>query len=228
MQLTIRYIIAFFLLMLLVQEAHEVAHLLADKIVGGCGGTRYFLYWDLCEAAPLKQVVTTALAGPFLTYLFMWIGFFMLGNNPSAVQKSWGFTLIMGSVPLLRMQSLVLRGGDELLSFRKIMEPGAPFKGAAMISGSLLILLMTVPPLWRAFKNAGNKKRLLVFAAFFILPYVVVMLFQKIFLAPAMKATLLREPLGWTGLNWLVIVDIVLLIFFAITWRSIPALFRKR
>ncbi len=225
---TLRYLIAFLLLMLLMQEAHEIAHLLTDKLVGGCGGTRYFMYLDLCEASSTAKVITTALAGPFITYLFMWIGYFMLAGNPSLRQKSWGFTLIMAAVPLSRMQSLVLRGGDELLSFRRMLEPNPPFKGAAMIVGSLLILLATVPPLWRAFKNTGHKNRILTFAAFLILPYIIVDVLQKLLLKPGMKVTLLESPLGSQSLTWLVLIDIALLVFFVLTYRSIAALFRQR
>lgn len=227
MKMHLRYIIAFLLLMLLIQEAHEITHMLTDGALHGCGGTRYFLFWDLCTTGPTTEVVITALAGPFMNYLFMWMGYSLLSNSATAVQKSWGFTFIMAALPLSRLQSLVLRGGDELLSFRKIMDPNPPFKGAPVIMGSLLILLLTVPPLWRAYKNAGNYK-LLVFAGFFILPYIFTALLQKAIMNTGIKTGLLNAPTGWSALTWLVLLDLVLLLLFVITRKSIATLFGQR
>jgi hypothetical protein len=228
MQVSSRYIIAFLLLLLLIQEAHELSHFFTGLLVGGCGGTRYFLYWLLCETGPTGAVVITAFAGPFINYLFMWIGYALLRKPASMQQKSWGFTFIMAALPLARIQAIVFRGGDEILAFHKMSDPGPPFKGFAVIMGSLLILLLTLPPLWKAFKSTVNlKNRWLLFISFLLGPLLFDIALQQLVMKTGLKTALLLSP-GLFGIpSWLAVVDFVLLLSFMLIRKRISSLFRQ-
>ncbi len=227
MHITLRYITGFLLLCLLVQEAHEIAHMLADHLLNGCGGTRYFLYWQLCETGNAYKVARTALAGPFINFFFMWLGYGLLAKNTTVKQKSYGFTFIMATLPLQRLQAFVFRGSDEITAFKKFMSPAESFKGAALIAGLLLIAALLAPPLYRAFKYLEGKNQWLTMLAFLCLPFIIGLWFQHIGANESVRTFLLSSP-GISFLpSWLVVLDILLLLLFIPVAKSIGYLFSR-
>jgi hypothetical protein len=227
MHITLRYIIAFLLLCLLVQEAHEIAHMLTDHFLNGCGGIRYFLYWVLCDTGNANKVAPTALAGPFVNFFFLWLGYGLLAKKTTVKQKSYGFTFIMATLPLQRLQAFVFRGSDEITAFKKMMSPAEPFKGAAFIAGLLLISLLLAPPLYRSFKYLEGKNQWLTMLAFLILPFIISLAFQHLGGNETVKAFLLSSP-GISFLpTWLGVLDILLLLLFIPVAKSIGNLFSK-
>jgi len=225
MHITLRYAIALLLLCIVVQEAHEIAHMLTDHLLQGCGGTRYFLYWQLCETGDAKKVAITALAGPFVNFILLFYGYVLLGKTKSRQQKSRGITIIMATLPLQRLQAFVFRGSDEITAFKKLMSPAEPFKGAALIAGLLLILLFLVPALYRAFKNLEGKNQWLNMLALLVVPFIVALACQH-FGAIASVRTFLLSPTHvlWTP-SWLGILDVLLLLLYLMVAKNIDRLF---
>jgi hypothetical protein len=225
MKITLSYLIALLLLCLLIQEAHEIAHMGANKLLHGCGGMRYFLYWQLCETGDAYTVARTALAGPFVNFFCMWLGYGMLAKNTTLKQKSIGFTFIMATLPLQRLQAFVFRGSDEITAFKKFMWPAEPFKGAGLIAGLTLIVVLTLPPLYKSFKYLKGKNQWPAMLAFLILPFMIGLLFQHIGANEAVKTFLLSSPGVSFSLSWLALLDLLLLLLFLPVATSIGRLF---
>ena len=213
MKLSFRYLIAFLLLSVLVQEAHEIAHQLINGLFQVCSGTRYFLYWEMCDADSKIDFTILALVGPFVNFLLFTIGYYLLRNAGTSIQKSYGFSIIMAANPLQRLQAIVFRGSDEIAAFKKIFGPVEPIKGIAVLAGLALTLLFVIPALYRAFKLSKNKNAILVFLSCLLLSYAVTLLLQKAFLQTGIKTSLL-QPSGLAGFSWLVWMDIVLVLLF--------------
>jgi hypothetical protein len=226
MQLNFRYLIAFLLLSLLVQEAHEIAHMLLNGMLQVCSGTRYFLYWEMCDADNKSSFAALALIGPFVNFILMAIGFLFLSNASGLAKKSIGFTLIMAANPLQRLQALIFRGSDEIAAFKKIFGPVEPIKGIAVMAGLLLTLVFVVPALFRAWTTAKQKNALLIFLICLVLPYVFTIAMQSAFLKTSLKSTLL-ETSGLMGFSWLVWLDIVLVLLFLPFAKYLKTLFTK-
>lgn len=227
MQVTIRYSIAFLLLCLLVQEAHEIAHMTANKLLNGCGGVRYFLYWQLCDTGDKYSVVLTAFAGPLINFLFMWCGYKLLAKNTTVKEKSYGFTFIMATLPLQRLQAFVFRGSDEIIAVKKLMPPAEPFKGAAVLAGLMLILVLMAPPLYRAFKYLEGKNKWFTILAFLFIPFFVGLIFQHLGANESIRAFLLSSPGVSQQPSWLALLDIVLLLLFIFVAKSVGNLFTR-
>jgi hypothetical protein len=226
MRITPRYSIAFLLLCLLLQELHEAAHLLADRLTINCG-TRYFLYWQTCEQGNKYAVAAIAFAGPLTNFIFMSIGFLLLSKRSGTVQRSIGFSLVLACIPLQRLQALVYRGSDEITGFRKLMLPAEPFKGAAVIAGILLMLLFIVPSLYRAFPSIRTKGRWVVMGVFLIIPFLVSYSLQQLLAGEHAREMLLSAPTGFLP-SRLVLLDIMLVILFIPFAKSIGQLFSVR
>lgn len=226
MQLNFRYLIGFLLLCLIVQEAHEIAHMLLNGMLQVCSGTRYFLYWEMCDADNKATFTALALIGPFVNFLLMTIGYIFLSNASSLGKKSIGFTLIMAANPLQRLQSIIFRGSDEIAAFKKIFAPVEPFKGIAVIAGLLLTLVFVVPALLRAWSTAKQKNGILVFLVCLVLPYVFTIAVQSAYLKSSLKSSLL-ESSGLLGFSWLIWLDIVLVLLFLPLAKYLKTLFNK-
>jgi hypothetical protein len=151
----------------------------------------------------------------------------LLANSTTAKQKSYGFTFIMATLPLQRLQAFVFRGSDEITAFKKFIWPAEPFKGAAMMAGLLLIILLLTPPLYRVFKCLKGKNQWLIMLAFLLLPFTAMILFQHIGANESVKTFLLSS----TGISllpsWLSVLDVFLLLLFIPFAKSIGNLFRK-
>jgi hypothetical protein len=226
MRITFRYATAFLLLCLLLQELHEGAHLLADRLTINCG-TRYFLFWQMCEQGGKYASAAIAFAGPLTNFIIIVIGFLLLSRKSGPVQKSIGFSLVLACIPLQRLQALVYRGSDEITGFRKLMQPAEPFKGAAVVAGIILMLLFIIPALYRAFAVTGVKNRGLVFAGFLVFPFVVNYVLQQMLAGAHARNILISSPASFLP-SWLVLLDIMMLILFVPLAKSISQLFPAR
>jgi uncharacterized membrane protein len=212
-RLTIGSLLAFLIVTLLLHEAHEMAHHVSGWIVCGCHGTRDFLYWQLCNDCHSSFVsIVTGFAGPLVTYFFMWCGFVLLHPSNNIGKKQTGFVLVMAALPLPRLLGAAGRGGDEINTMRRVFDEQEVFKGAAVIAGGLIVLLLSIPPLWRAFRSIKNKQRLLIFLAFLVLPWLLDdLVITRLLQGYLTKTGILMEPV-YFGIPVLVIVwDILLL-----------------
>lgn len=223
MKITLRYSIAFLLLCLLLQEVHEIAHMLVDRLTVNCG-TRFFLYWKLCEEGSNIQVAMVAFAGPIVNFILLIAGYKLLAKQSSAVQKSWGFSLVMATLPLQRLQAFVFRGSDEILGFKKLMLPTEPFKGAGLIAGLVLILLFIVPALCRVYSNIKTKNSWLILIVFLVIPFFVAYAAQQSLAFESARRMLLSSPASFLP-SWLLLLDIFLLLLFIPLRKNLGQLF---
>ncbi|HEX2847453.1 MAG TPA: hypothetical protein VHN59_12975 [Chitinophagaceae bacterium] len=223
LQFNLTSLLAFLILVLLLHEAHESAHYLSAWLLCGCPPARDFLVWEFCSSCSEKQFILTSFAGPLVTYAFMWWGFSLLRPTTSAWQKTIGFALVTGALPLPRWLSAIDRGGDEISTLRHVFAGAQTYQGALL--GGLIVLLFTVPPVWRAFKAIRNKQRILIILAFLVIPWILDRLLVEEFLNGKLAATgVLMLPV-YAGIPLLVILwQLFLLTAFALTARKLKYL----
>jgi hypothetical protein len=223
-------LLGFFILVLLLHEAHELGHHLSARLVCGCWSTRDFLYWpQFCsDCHPPYGMVIFSFAGPLINYLFMWIGFILLRQSNPVEKKCIGFVLVMAALPLPRLLAAAGRGGDEVNTMRLIFDGQETFKGAPVIAGGLIVLLLSLPPLWRAFRSIRNKQRLLIFSAFLVVPWQLdELMITKLLNGSLASSGFLMEPV-YFGIPLLIIAwEIILLAGFLLTRRQLSCLLAK-
>lgn len=224
LQFNLTSLLAFFILVLLLHEAHESAHYFSAWLLCGCPPTRDFLIWKLCSSCTNQNLfILASFAGPLITYAFMWWGFSLLRATTSSWQKTIGFALVLGVLPLPRWLAAVDRGGDEISTLRHVFTGGQTYQGVLL--GGLIVLLFTVPPVWRAFKAIRNKQRILILLAFLVIPWILDRLLVEKFLNGKLVASgVLMSPV-YAGIPLLVILwQLFLLIAFALTARKLKYL----
>lgn len=199
-------LIALFILVLLLHEAHESAHYFTAWLVCGCPGDRDFLVWKLCRTcAGMDKFLIASFAGPFVTYSFMWIGFYLMRPSATIKQKTIGFAMTVGALPLPRWLAAIDKGGDEISTLRHVFTGGQTF--LAVIIGGVIVLLFTLPPVWRAFRTIKNKYSIPILLAFLVIPWILDRLIVEKYLNNKLAASgLWMEPvyagiptivLGW-------------------------------
>ncbi len=224
LQFNLTSLLAFFILVLLLHEAHESAHYFSAWLLCGCPPTRDFLIWKLCSSCTNQNLfILASFAGPLITYAFMWWGFSLLRATASSWQKTIGFALVLGALPLPRWLAAVDKGGDEISTLRHVFTGGQTYQGVLL--GGLIVLLFTVPPVWRAFKAIRNKQRILILLAFLAIPWILDRLLVEKFLNGKLVASgVLMSPV-YAGIPLLVILwQVFLLIAFALTARKLKYL----
>jgi hypothetical protein len=198
------FIVAFLLLVLLLHELHEWAHQLAGRFMCGCWPIRDFLYWNLCPACNNNtHLVWVGASGPFFTYFFMWLGVYLINKQKTWLTSGWGTVFILATLPLSRLMAIAFKGGDEIMAFRNWFAGHEPFKGAAVVCGGAVVLLLTIPPVWLAYKTIKNRPRLLFFSLLLVLPLLMDKLIIEGLLMPLLKKGFLAHP-GFAGAPLLV------------------------
>jgi hypothetical protein len=223
-QFHIGSLLSFFILVLLIHEAHELGHHLSTRLVCGYWCTRDFLFWSpLCSGClPPYGMIIFSFAGPLINYLFMWTGFILLHPSKPVEKRYIGFALVMAALPLPRLLAAAGRGGDEVNTTRLIFDTHETFKGAPVIAGGLIVLLLSLPPLWRAFRTIRNKQRLLIFLAFLVIPWQLdELVITKVLNGYLASSGFIMKPV-YFGIPLLIIIwEIILLAGFLITRRQL-------
>ncbi|MDR3713435.1 MAG: hypothetical protein P4L51_11500 [Puia sp.] len=174
LKLTPAYVLSFLSLVFLVHELHDWAHVIAARFICGCWGLRTFDYWTFCahcNTDPEFQALAW-FAGPAVSYIVVWTGWWLMDPRSSPKRKSLGFSLLFSALPFTRILAAAVGGGDETLGLRQIFqqEDGGNHHLVA-VAGLLLVLALTVVPLVRALNILpGWLARLLVFVPFLLLP----------------------------------------------------------
>ncbi len=180
---------------LLLREIHEWGHQLAGKLFCGYWPSRDFMYWNLpADGNTGDSFILIALGGPFLTFIVFWLGWWLLRKGKKAMQDALGMVLIFASIPFTRLMAVMFKGGDEILAFRTIFSPKEPFAGAAVITGAVLVMVLTIPPLVLAYKKLNGNPML--FIALLILPFLI----DKVVLEGVMNPLLKKGFLSAKGL----------------------------
>jgi hypothetical protein len=167
-KLTPQFVLTFLALTFVMHEAHEIVHTSIGRLICGCWGERDFNGWGLCngcfEQNPISILAT--FAGPIFTFIMIWIGTFLIGQDKSDRQKVMGFSLIFANMPFARILTAAIGGGDEVWGLNQLLK-NHPL---AWTIGLLLILAITIIPLVKSFKLIANKRKIGWFLLFFLAP----------------------------------------------------------
>jgi len=151
------FAIAFLLLMFLCLQAHEFAHYIVGMFL--YPGPKYLTFayvWGVDAYTEVRLAETAA--GPLLTYALTWIGMFLLLKYRK--YALFGCSLIFANVAFDRIVFGAFIGDEHDIG-EFIGHPFAVF---------FFIILLVLPPLLIAYKSIKNKRKLLVFFSFLILP----------------------------------------------------------
>ncbi|CAG5067463.1 hypothetical protein DYBT9623_00184 [Dyadobacter sp. CECT 9623] len=171
LRITPRFTVTFLALVFVLHEAHEIAHTVTGRLICGCWGQRDFNVWGVCEGCAEQKpfVVLATFAGPLFTFLMIWFGAFLIKSDKTAKQKALGFSLIFANLPFARILGTALGSGDEVWGFNSILDN----KPLSWIFGFLLVLLLSIYPLWKAFKLIENRKKIAWFLLFLLAPILI-------------------------------------------------------
>jgi hypothetical protein len=170
LHITWKYFFAFIAFTFLMYETHELVHTAVGRLLCGCWGQRDFNVWDVCSdcAHSVKITSIATFAGPVYTFILTWIGAFLIKNN-SPGKKSFGFALVFANIPLGRIATALMKGGDEVFGL-KIIFHNVNTHLSPWIMGLSFVLLGALPPLFISYLALPKKRRVLYFLGFFTLP----------------------------------------------------------
>ena len=176
-RLSASYVVAFTLLLLIMMETHEIVHISVGRLLCGCWGTRDFNVWSLCEGCQESQPLwwLATLAGPVFSFMVMWWGMFWL-RSPDRQKQALGFAFIFCNIPFGRITTVMMGGGDEMVVLRHLLRGYVSLQQTIWI-GSVLLLLLGVPPIINAYKYLTNKRKWLYIAGFLTLPLLFLLLY---------------------------------------------------
>jgi hypothetical protein len=152
-------------------------HQLLHHVVGGilCGKVGYLTFdrhHFSTDLSGLDFIIATITGPLFSHYIAMWIGLFLLTNTRFNLL---GFSLIFASLPLARLAAV--NGGDERFYGLWICQLFGIDLSYASIISLIVTLFIIVPPVIGGFKSIANKRRLIIFFSFLILPLVFYFIF---------------------------------------------------
>ena len=191
LRITLKYVLAFLSLVFVMHEAHELAHTITGRLICGCWGQRDFNSWGVCEGCPEQQslAILSTFAGPLFTFTMIWAGANLIGKDRTDRQKALGFSLIFANLPFARILTASLGSGDEIWGLNNLLNN----KPLAWASGFLLIFVLTLFPLWKAFQLIENKRKVAWFLLFLILPIIVDLLVVLGFMNALLAKGILSE-----------------------------------
>jgi len=169
-KLNLKFVISFLALMFIMHEAHEIAHTSLGRLICGAWGQRDFNVWGLAEDCNQGNWVSLlpTYFGPVFTFVMIWIGAFLLKSENSLQKKSLGFALIFANMPIARIITAALGGGDEVYATNVLLD-NYPVAWAIALIGILLILGY---PLYKAFITI-KKNKVPWFLLFFFVPMII-------------------------------------------------------
>lgn len=174
-QLTFRNLLVFMAFFFLMHEVHELAHIITGRIICGCWGNRDFNVWDLCAdcLAAKPWAIAATFAGPLFTFTMLWLGWYLLKYGKSAHQTSLGLLFILGNMQFGRMYMAATGSGDEVWGLRELfLNADRSNILTIKIAAFLVVSLICIPPLIMAYKAIANKRKILVYTGFLIVPLV--------------------------------------------------------
>jgi len=195
-QLTFKTLIIFLFFFFLMHEMHELAHIIAGRIICGGWGTRDFNVWDLCQDC-IKQkpiAITATFAGPLFTFIMLWTGWYLLKYDKSVQYRSLGLVFILGNMQFGRIYMAATGSGDEIAGFRWLfLNPGHSNAQIIRLVTLVIVSLICLPPLWTAYQAIANKRKLLTFTGFLVIPLILDTVVILILLNGLLKNGLLNE-----------------------------------
>ena len=219
------YILSFLLLVFLVQEVHDWAHVLAVRVTCHCWPVRNFGLWVLCGSPSSGQHALISLAGPLINVVLLLTGWSLLHSDNPVEENSLGVALVFAALPFNALWT-GFHGSNDITDCVRWLQRHGPNSDLHFASrfGLFIVLLLNVPPLVRAFiRLPGYKGKFVAFPLFFLVPGWLVTLWSrqlnKWFIGP--------ETGQWEAYalvaGWLV----VLIVGFFLTRRKLKRLIRE-
>jgi hypothetical protein len=195
-QLTLKNLLVFLFFFFMMHEMHELAHIVTGRIICGCWGTRDFNVWDLCkDCLTLKPIAIIAtFTGPVFTFIMLWAGRYLLKYSASAKYRSLGLVFILGNMQFGRIYMAATGSGDEISGLRWLLLNSD--QSNALIIRLLTIAIVSIiciPPLITAYKAIANKRKILIFICFLIIPLILDTVIILIFLNGLLGKGLLNQ-----------------------------------
>lgn len=216
--LNLRYLLQFAALSFLCLGAHELVHHFMVRAT--CGGWWTMTFWQFQRPVGCAGGVSllATLAGPLLTWLLIWGGRAMVHHGEARA----GVTLILANLPLARVVSVLMQGGDEMVLARALA-PG----NALWLPMLALTLLLFWSPVRVAYRALQHSNRMTVLVAFLVLPLFWDMLLKRVWLS----AILEQHPAAVAGvpLVFLMAAGVALLLLVLLrrpTRTAVPPLAR--
>nr|WP_294948732.1 hypothetical protein [uncultured Mucilaginibacter sp.] len=221
LKLSLRYILAFLLLTLVMLELHETVHIITGRIICGAWGARDFNVWGICEgcqkAHPLAWMAT--LTGPLFSFMLMWLGMFLL-NSTNMKRHAAGFALIFANIPFGRISQATMGSGDEMMVTRHLLKASLSHSQMVLIC-SAIVLALGLPPIIKAYRVIGNKYAWLYVLGFLTLPLVFILSYVLIGLNGLLNSGLLAAP--WIMGTPLLITShtVIAMVLFALLYKHL-------
>lgn len=193
-RITPAYTFSFLLFLIIMMELHELAHITVGRWLCGCWGPRDFNVWSLCDGCESTQPYAwvATLTGPLFSFAMMYIGVMGL-KSVDPVRKSVAFSLIFANIPFGRITTVMMGGGDEMVVLRNLL-PAYFDRPSQIWIGSLLLLLIGVPPIYKAYHAVSNRRSWLYILGFMTLPLAFLLVYTLIGLNSLLKSGFLSEP----------------------------------
>jgi hypothetical protein len=169
-----RFLTAFAALSFLVMAAHELVHHLTARVA--CGAWGQMTFWQFFVDAGCMETrvwLFSTLAGPLLTHALIWTGALLILRGKALA----GIALVFANLPLARIVTVLMKGGDEMVLGRTLVGDGSWLPLLA------LTVALVVPPLVVAYRALGQRRRAALFAAFLVLPMFWDMLLKRLLLS---------------------------------------------
>ena len=212
LKLSWRYLVAFAALTVLCGTSHEFVHHFTGAALCGAFGTKTFNSFSLapgCET-DIAKAYWAAMAGPILTFALMWIGYAMLRRDDPAA-KRMGFALVFANFPVNRMIFVLLNQNDEQYASKMMFGESRLVFWLTVVA----VLTISLPPVIEGLRQLQNRPRVVWLAAFFLLPFVFVVLFAGLFLENFLMTQHHFLATRIIGIPWLILlVEVVSAIIF--------------
>lgn len=225
------YLLSFLVLVFLVQELQDWMHVIIGEWICGCWGTKSFNAWTMCEHSEVSGNILAFvwLAGPLLIYILTWVAWNMLESKKTTATRSIAFSLLFSTLPLGRILKAIGGTADETHAMREIFQkPDGSNHGFVVAAGLIIVLVLTIPPLIKAFSIAVSlKERLLMIPFFLFFPVIIDYLFVSIGMNGLLNADVMRDE-SLPGTPFLVLIwGIICLLVFLVTYKNLLTLFKK-
>jgi hypothetical protein len=212
--MTRRWLVAFFFLILVAHDLHELVHTGVGRLVCGAWGPRDFNVWQLASGC---DTWVPTLMGPVLSWSLMWAGL-LLTRSADAGRRSSGLALIFAPNPLGRLLPALLGGGDEGVVARALLGSTPPWPRILVI---LLAALIVVPPLVAGWRALPERRRGAWFALLFAAGILVTGPLFLVLGNGLLARGVLTAP-GYLGAPLLIELSTLLsVVGFAFTWRGL-------
>ncbi|MFI5453547.1 hypothetical protein ACHMWN_15505 [Pedobacter sp. UC225_61] len=172
-QLTFKNLLLFIIFFFLMHELHELTHIITGRMICGCWGTRDFNVWSTCADCQSSYAVAATFAGPLFTFIFLWLGWYLLKYGKTPQHQSYGLLFILGNMQFGRMFMAATGSGDEVWGLRSLFL-NADHSNFLMIKviAFLIVSCICLPPLITVYKAIANQKKVLIFIAFLVIPLI--------------------------------------------------------